>query len=475
MEIVPNDMGAEGVDDSAKRLLWVIGAGGAPFEYVLPKLLERSEVYALVATRIPPKYEDMVKQHCAGVVAFDREDQAGDFTLAIVESARRFGVDGIVTFSELCVIGVAEACLQLGLPGPGPNANLARDKWLMRQCWAQAGLPVPRFVKVDNLQDLEAAARTLTLPILLKPSGRGGGIGQQVIDESTFLPDVMKRVEVELEQAAQRGIVEYSGGLDVAHCVAEEIIDSTTESWYDDDRYGDYLSVEGIVARGVYHPICITARLPTLPGYAETVALSPCTLTEELQRKIEQVARDAVNAIGLETCATHTELKLMSGQRLCLLETAARTAGSTATAIAESVFGIDMVGLYTSEALGLPQEYPEQMLVEGRGARATLYLFGADPAGNPWASELPFPWKSLDWSQLISPASQVEIIPSQMVPDGTVVRPYQVGLGALNNFGSLVLRSPDPETLLNDSYRLVDRLEAVLRAMSESDRERSAG
>jgi biotin carboxylase len=410
------------------------------------------------------------------VVRFDTTDPSKDVTAAIIEAARRYEADGIVTFSELAVIAVADACLALGLPGPGPNARLARDKWQMRKRWAETGVPVPGFMRVESVEDLEEARRTLTLPILLKPSGRGGGIGQQVIDATTDLEQALRNVDVELEQAAKRGIVEYSSaGKDFAHCVAEEIINATTESWYDDPRYGDYLSVEGIVARGVYHPINIMARMPTLPSFAETVAMSPCVLPEDLQRKIEQVATDAVNALGLETCATHTEIKLMAGNRTCLLETSARPGGGTATVKTEAVFGVDMISLQTSEALGMPQTYPERMLVEGKGAAATVYIIGADSTGKPWASPVPFQWKRLDWSTLVSPGSQVEIIRTAMPPDGTVIHPYHPGSGALNNAGTVLLHSPDPQTLLTDSYRLMDEMEAALLACQDSPDRRADG
>jgi biotin carboxylase len=449
--------------ESSKKVLWVIGAGGAPFEYVLPKLARYAEVFAFLAVKANAEGQNLLKQWCADVVYFDGGEESEGITPAVVQAARRFEVDGIVTFSELGVMAVAQACQELGLPGPGPNAVLARDKWLMRQRWAEAGIPVPKFAKVDSLQDLEDAARKLRKPFLLKPSGRGGGIGQQVIDEDTSLRDILTQSGVELDRAAQRGFVEYTAAEDFGHYVAEEIIQSTTDSWYDDPRYGDYLSVEGIVARGVYHPICITARLPTLPSYAETVALSPCVLREDQQREIERLSAAAVDALGLETCATHTEIKLMANGEMCLLETAARTVGSTATAIAESVFGVDIIGLQVAEALGIPQVYPERMLVEGKGAGAVVYLFGADSAGRPWSSEVPFTSR-LDWSELVSPASHIEIIPSQLAPEGTIVRPYNPGAGAMNYVGAIQLHSSDPETLLVDAYRLMDGLEAALAA-----------
>ena len=62
--------------------------------------------------------------------------------------------------------------------------------------------------------------------------------------------------------------------------LVEEIMDGTTEGWYSEDGYGDYLSVEGIVAKGTYHPLAITAKLPTVPPYIEVASTSPCVLPE---------------------------------------------------------------------------------------------------------------------------------------------------------------------------------------------------
>ena len=40
--------------------------------------------------------------------------------------------------------------------------------------------------------------------------------------------------------------------------IAESLIEATTNSWFEDDRYGDYLSVEGMVIKGQYSPLAIT-------------------------------------------------------------------------------------------------------------------------------------------------------------------------------------------------------------------------
>jgi biotin carboxylase len=453
-----------------KKILYVIGASGPPFEYVLPKLARYADVYALVFATLRKEHEDEFRRRCKEVTFRrpHREQTDRDSNCSasddIVSEARRIGASGIITFSEFAVIPVAEACSRLGLPGPGANVRYARDKWLMRSRWAEAGLPQPRFARVASLDDLAAAAGTLRRPFLLKTTGRGGGIGQYVVDTDTSLPEAWKSLDAVLDGASERGFADYCTSFDTSHYVAEEIIESTTESWYDEPGYEDFVSVEGIVSGGEYHPLCITARPPSIPPFTETGALSPCTLPEHLQRKIEDCARRAVTALGLDTCATHTEMKLMPGNELCLLETAARFIGSMGSALAEIVFGIDMISLLAGELLGERQSYPDAMLVSGNGAAGVIFLFAADARGKPWASLPPFHWRAIDWASLVSGQTRVHVMPSLMAPDGNPMPAYYPGKGSLGYAGSIYLTSRDPATLLSDRNRLVNGLESAARA-----------
>lgn len=459
---------------SRRKLIFVVGAGGAPLEFALPRLAALAEVHAYLATPVvSPLKQELLERWCANVVAPDLADRPGGIVADLVETARHRSAAGVFGLSELSVMLVAEAALALGLPGPGANARYARDKWLMRSRWAEAGVPCPRFVRVDDLASLEEARRTLRTPFLLKPSGRGGGIGQQVIEDDTDLAQVLGDLRESLASAERQGIVEYTSAMPEDHYVAEEIIEATTESWYDspagDHEWGDYLSVEGVVARGVYHPISIMGRMPTLANFAETVALSPTVLPERLQRKIERTAVEAVDAQGLDTCGTHTEIKLMADERMCMLESSARFGGVMATPIAEHVFGVDLISLLAAESMGEPQQYPERMLTSdaARGAAASVYLPCADSRSRPWSAPLPFRWEQLDWQALVSPDTRVQIFPSQMAPNGTRVEPYRPGGGSLNNAGTVFVTSTDAQTLLADSYRMLDNLEAALTAVDE--------
>src|SRR5439155_19126873 len=167
------------------------------------------------------------------------------------------------------------------------------------------------------------------------------------------------------------------------------------------------VSIEGMVAAGRYHPISITGRLPSIPPYVESGFPAPSVLSEDRQRQIEELARAAVDALGLDYCATHTEIKLQRDRGLCLLENAARLGGAMVPRVVYEAFGVDLIDLLLTALLGGEPELPERMLTSGPTdqAVASLMLLATDSAGNPWSSLPPFRPDRVDWRRLTSPGT----------------------------------------------------------------------
>jgi biotin carboxylase len=256
--------------------------------------------------------------------------------------------------------------------------------------------------------------------------------------------------------------------------LVEEIIPGSIRGWWDaDSGYGDYLSVEGIVADGVYHPLCITSRIPTIPPFTELSNLAPCALPQDLQRKVESVARAAVDALGLETCGTHTEIKLMVDGGLSVLESAARLGGVMVAPEIEHVFGYEPIGMLIDSLLGLPVKFPERMLtdLDAKGAAGSLSLIATDDAGNPWAEELTWDEDLVDWSGILSPGTRIEAVPGLSITKGTPMPRYDSSSGALGYGGIFFLRTTGADTLVRDSHAVLNNLEA---ALSKGWREKNA-
>lgn len=91
--------------------------------------------------------------------------------LALKQVSKAFGgLDGICTFCEMAVPLAARLAEQFGLPTNTPDAvDLARDKFQTRRAMENAGLPTPRNMLCESPQDVEAAAKHVGFPCVIKP------------------------------------------------------------------------------------------------------------------------------------------------------------------------------------------------------------------------------------------------------------------------------------------------------------------
>jgi 3-methylcrotonyl-CoA carboxylase alpha subunit len=90
----------------------------------------------------------------------------------------------------------AEACTQAGLTFIGPPAAAIRamgSKILAKRRMAAAGVPVlPGYAgEQQDLAHLEHEARTLGLPLIIKPAAGGGGKGMQIVRADGELPGAL--------------------------------------------------------------------------------------------------------------------------------------------------------------------------------------------------------------------------------------------------------------------------------------------
>ncbi|HRL14635.1 MAG TPA: ATP-grasp domain-containing protein, partial [Aggregatilineales bacterium] len=70
------------------------------------------------------------------------------------------------------------------LPSSATLATI-QDKLLQKQCYAQAGLDVPRFTAVDTPEDVARAAETFGYPLVLKARYGGyDGYGNAAVDSA---------------------------------------------------------------------------------------------------------------------------------------------------------------------------------------------------------------------------------------------------------------------------------------------------
>lgn len=450
-----------------KRLLYVYAPSGPPIDYALPILAARAEIHTLIVHPPNAHNRSVIEQHtrCVSPVEAFCQDNVPE---AIYLAAKAHEVDGILTFSEYMLESVCLAAGRLGLRHVGPNVRLGRDKLDMRKAWQAAKVPQPLFREVITAEDIAEACRSIGMPLLIKPANGAGSVGQQVVTRMDEAADRLADLQNAVALAGRAGKSDPATGRPT-RLIAEQIIRSSTEGWYADPGWGDYLSVEGLVRDGVYHPLAITARLPTIPPFIEVSNIAPCPLDATQKAVIVAAARKAVDALGFENCATHTEMKLVAGGEVQLVETAARMGGVAIAKELAEVFGINYVDLLVCTLLGIPCPLPDFEARAPSVAAASLSLISADKAGRPWASTRIFAPAEVDWKRLAGDDISVNIEPCQSIAPGRPMPPMFSAGGTLTNAGIAFVTAPDPISLTRGLNRILADLEQALPLAEGAD------
>ena len=132
----------------------------------------------------------------------ERETPAGAYldAEAVVDLAASSGADAIHPgygfLSESPAL--AGQCAGRGIAFVGPRSDLARlmaDKWEARRKMASLGVPVlpGAQVQADDEKSVAAAVKDIGLPVMVKATDGGGGIGMQVVESESRLQRALRR------------------------------------------------------------------------------------------------------------------------------------------------------------------------------------------------------------------------------------------------------------------------------------------
>ncbi|MER0484860.1 ATP-grasp domain-containing protein [Streptomyces sp. Edi2] len=445
------------------KVLFVYAKGGPPLGYALSRVAARSAVHLLALSALPPTVAASADRLCASVLS-PSEPERQDLVSLIVSRAQAVGADAVVTFSEYAVVAVAEACEKLGLAGAGSSCALARDKRMMRRTWQDQGISQPRFRPVATEQDLHDAAAALRFPLLLKAAWSAGSTAHRTIRRADEVPAAWERAREVMAESAQLGYAELHVADAGADFLVEEIVQGTASEWFDQEGWGDYVSVEGVVVDGDFRPVCLSGRMPTVEPFTERAGITPAALPHDAQRRIVALARDAVDALGLRNCGTHTEIKLGADGRMWVIETAARFGGAMTVPQIEEVFGLDLIGMLTDHLLGRPVSWPEAARTpqEADGAAGSLVVLAVDGEGEAWTDRRIWDFPTVREAVPVSAGSRLSVVAENSLPDGTLVPVYDPAAGANTMAALCLLSAADPETVIRDFRTLVDALPKVL-------------
>jgi D-alanine-D-alanine ligase len=114
-----------------------------------------------------------------------QHDRAGfDRVFNILHGHNGGGEDGVLQ-------GLLEA---LGVPYTGSGvlgSALSMDKIRTKQVWLSVGLPTPRYARLAKGDDVHAAARSIGLPVIVKPACEGSSVGVSRVFTDADLDDAV--------------------------------------------------------------------------------------------------------------------------------------------------------------------------------------------------------------------------------------------------------------------------------------------
>lgn len=245
---------------------------------------------------------------------------------AAVEAAKRHQIDGVMTLAtDMPMRTVAAVAKECGLVGVSKETAIkATDKSVMREALKAAGVPVPKFFRVANIEEFASAVESIKGPFMVKPSDSSGSRGILKVDDREDLDSAYEYTK----QFSHNGIV-----------VVEECM------------IGPEVSVETLAIDGDVHVIQITDKMTTgAPHFVEMGHTQPTRL--KYAEEIKKVAVAANKAVGIVNGPSHTEI-IVTKDGPKIVEIGARLGGDCITThLVPLSTGVNIVEACIKIALG---------------------------------------------------------------------------------------------------------------------------
>jgi biotin carboxylase len=225
---------------------------------------------------------------------------------ASLEALRGRQFDAVAAVGDGPAVLAAEVASVLGIPfHPPAAARACHDKYLARQLFQAAGLPVPQFFRVPLAEGPDAAACRAPYPCVLKPLGLSASRGVIRANDPDEFRAAFARIRRLLAQEQQRQFLQVEAYIP-----------------------GREFAVEGIVTHGAARILAIFDKPDPLEGpfFEETIYVTPSRESTAAQQSMREAVERAVRALGLYHGPFHAELR-SNESGVWILEVAARPIG----------------------------------------------------------------------------------------------------------------------------------------------------
>ncbi|MGB4224382.1 MAG: acetyl-CoA carboxylase biotin carboxylase subunit [Syntrophorhabdus sp.] len=254
----------------------------------------------------------------------------------VIQTAKACGADAIHPGYGFLAEnpGFASLCEQNGIKFLGPSSRvltLLRDKVAARKEMIRAGVPVVPGTDecVTAFSQAKSIAREIGYPIIIKPSGGGGGIGMTIVDRETDLDKALESTQA---------IATTTFG----------ICDVYIEKYLTDPRHIEFQLLGDSHGNAIHlgERECSIQR-----RHQKLIEESPSpAVTQKMRSKMGAIAANAARLVGYEGAGTMEFL--FSKGKFYFLEVNARV--QVEHPVTEMVTGVDIVKEGIRIASGLP-------------------------------------------------------------------------------------------------------------------------
>ena len=262
----------------------------------------------------------------------------------ILNVCQKIGIDGITSIaSDLAIITVNYVAQKMGLVSNSLECTeRSTNKHLMRKCFEENNDPSPRSYLVSDVSDLQD--KDLSYPLIVKPTDRSGSRGITKIKRKEELKEAIESAKA--ESFEKKALVE-------------------------EFAQGREYSVECISYKGEHHLLMITRKYTTgSPHFIETGHLQPAPLSKTMQEKVKDVVYHALNSLGIEYGASHSEIKIDENDEIKIIEIGGRMGGDfIGSDLVRLSTGFDFVKAVIGISMGETFEYADAGLNESSAVR----------------------------------------------------------------------------------------------------------
>ncbi|MGW8778473.1 ATP-grasp domain-containing protein [Streptomyces sp. NPDC055796] len=261
----------------------------------------------------------------------------------------------VVPAIEYATPFAARLAERYGLPGSGLGAaQILRDKALLRQVGAAAGIAGPASVRVNGPADVREFLRGQDGPVVLKPANRQAAVGTRVIHDPA-----------EVERAWADCLVQDEGVF---------VPDRPMEVSMLAERYveGPEFSVEMLVRDG--RPLFVNVTGKQLfpgPHPVEMAHTVPADIPQELARELGAQTERVVAAVGFRDGIVHCEWIVSDGVPY-LVECAGRLAGGGIVDTIQLAYPVELMRSYYAVLKG--EDPPAELPRRAKGGAAVRFL-----------------------------------------------------------------------------------------------------